>query len=200
MEDREKIEDDEYKKRVKELIERVEKGDNSPEMYRQLLEKIDEVKRKAISIIDEEFRNIKAKSRKIRFISIKDKESRNIKAIFGFVFALREYYSIKSDPNFPFSKDGLQEEIDVLYKLIYDELKKPNLSIPERWSILERRRILKDMEVFLGTENMEYFSKNYKLKKLIRFKFEHTKYYKYYACCWTIAFIVLLTIFFAQRL
>ena len=59
---------------------------------------------------------------------------------------------------------------------------------------MERRRILKDMEVILGTENREDFSKKHNLKKLTRFKFEDTKYYKYYACCWTITVIVLITL------
>ena len=42
-------EQEEYKKRKKALIERVEKGENSPEMYLQLLDKIGQVKQKAFS-------------------------------------------------------------------------------------------------------------------------------------------------------
>lgn len=191
-------EQEEYKERIKKLVERVEKGENSPEAYRQLLEKLDEIKRRAISIVEEEYRRVKANSRKISIISIEDKVSRKDKAIFGFVFVLREYNLLKKDPNFPFSKDGLQEEIDALYKLIYDELKKHNLFLPDRWNILERREILKHIGVILGTENMEYFRKNYNLKRISGFKFEHTKYYKYFVIFWTIAVIILLSILFTM--
>jgi len=157
----------------------VEKGELSPEGYRQFLEKIGQVKHSAISITN--------------------KTSRNEKAIIGFVHALREYYWLKDDLKFPYEKDHFPKKIKALYKLIYNELLKPP-NIPVRWALDDKRRIVENIRKVLGEENTEYFIKKYKVNRLLRLKFEDTKYYKYYAICWAITVIVLLTIFFAQRL
>lgn len=167
---------EEYQKRIKELIERAEKGENSPESYRQLLEKLGQVKQSAISIIR--------------------KSHRNDKAIIGFVFVLREYYRLSADPKYPFEKGKFQEEIDSLYKLIYEELKKPNKYIPDTWDIDEKKKILRNMRVVLGAENIEQFCKKYNIRKLVRLKLHMRKGYEYYAYCWIITVITLLIIFF----
>ena len=171
---------EEYKNRIKKLIDRVEEGENSSEAYRQLLEKLEQVKRSAISKMS--------------------KSSRNEKVIVGLVYILREYYWLSTDPKYPFEKDNLLKEIDELYKLIARELRKPNPNIPLRWDIDEKRRILRNMKTVLGEENINYFIKKYKLRRIVRLKFEMRKSYKYYVYFWIIAFIILLTIFIAQRL
>ena len=81
-------ENEEFKKRIKKLIDRVEEGENSPEAYQQLLDKLEQVKNVAIS---------KTK-----------KQDRNEKSIVGFVFAIREYYGLRNDPNYPFDKEDLR--------------------------------------------------------------------------------------------
>ncbi|NHJ21819.1 MAG: hypothetical protein EAX91_12810 [Candidatus Lokiarchaeota archaeon] len=172
-------ENDEYKNRIKKLIERVEKGENSLEAYKQLLEKIEQVKITAI------FRT--------------KKRERNEKAIVGFTYAIREYYRLIFDPNYPFNKEDLKKKIDAIYKLIYKEFLKITPYCPDRWDLDNKRRIVENMRKVLGTENVEYFIKKYRIRRLIRLKFEMTKYYKYYVICWTIAFIVLITIFVVQR-
>ena len=176
MEDKD---NEEYKNRIRELIERVEKGENSPEAYQQLLDKLEQIKNVAIS---------KTK-----------RQDRNEKSIVGFVYAIREYYGLRNDPNYPFDKEDLRKKITAIFKLVYYELLKPP-NVPVRWALDDKRRIIENMTKVLGTEIMDIFIKRYKIRRLLRLKFEDTKYYKYYAICWTIAFIVLLTIFFAQRL
>lgn len=172
-------ENEEYKKRIKELIDRIEKGDNSPEAYRQLLLKIEQIKRSAISITE--------------------RQVRNERAIIGFVYALREYYWLRADPKYPFEKDRFLQEINALYKLIARELKKPNPHIPLKWDIDEKRRIVNNMKLVLGEEHISYFIKKYKIRRILRLKFEMREGYKYYVCCWIIAFIVLLSIWIGQR-
>jgi DNA-binding transcriptional regulator PaaX len=173
-------ENEDYKKRVKDLIDRVEKGENSPEAYRQLLEKIEQIKRSAISKIN--------------------KASRNEKVIIGFVYILREYYWLRDNPKYPFGKDHILEEIDALYKLIYKELQKPDPYLPDRWDIDEKKRIFSNIREVLGTENMDYFCKKHNIRKVVGLKLDMRKGYECYLCCWIIAFIILLIIFFAQRL
>lgn len=97
-------ENEDYKIRVKNLINRVEKDkdNNSLEGYQQLLEKMEEVKQSSISKIN--------------------KSNRNNNAIKGFVYILREYFWLIADPKYPFEKGKLQEKIDSLYKLIYENL------------------------------------------------------------------------------
>ena len=176
----EKEDVEEYKKRIRELVERVEKGENSPEVYQQLLDKLEQIKNVAISETK--------------------RHDRNEKSIVGFVYAIREYYGLRNDPNYPFDKEDLRKKITAIFKLVYKEILKPIPSVPHRWDYDNKRRIIENMTKVLGTEIMDIFIKRYKIRRLLRLKFEDTKYYKYYAICWTIAFIVLLTIFFAQRL
>ena len=176
MEDKD---NEEYKNRIRELIERVEKGENSPEAYQQLLDKLEQIKNVAIS---------KTK-----------RHDRNEKSIVGFVYAIREYYGLRNDPNYPFDKEDLRKKITAIFKLIYKELLKPP-NIPVRWALDNKRRIVENMTKVLGTEIMDIFIKRYKIRRLLRLKFEEKKIFKYYAVCWTITFIVLLTIFIAQRL
>ena len=85
MNELEDKENEEYKNRIRELIERVEKGENSPEAYQQLLDKLEQIKNVAIS---------KTK-----------RQDRNEKSIVGFVFAVREYYRLRNDPSYPFDKE-----------------------------------------------------------------------------------------------
>ena len=174
----EKEAQEEYRKRIKELVERVEKGENSPEAYQQLLDKLEKIKNVAISETK--------------------RHNRNEKSIVGFVYAIREYYGLRNDPNFPFDKEDLRKKITKIFKLIYKELLKPP-NVPVRWALDNKRRIVENMTKVLGTEIMDIFIRRYKIRRLLRLKFEDTKYFKYYAICWTITFIVLLTIFFAQR-
>lgn len=179
MNDLEDKDNEEYKNRIRELIERVEKGENSPEAYQQLLDKLEQIKNVAIS---------KTK-----------RHDRNEKSIVGFVYAIREYYGLRNDPNYPFDKEDLRKKITAIFKLIYKELLKPP-NIPVRWALDNKRRIVENMTKVLGTEIMDIFIKRYKIRRLLRLKFEEKKIFKYYAVCWTITFIVLLTIFIAQRL
>lgn len=158
----------------------MEKGENSPEMYQQLLDKIGQVKQKAIAITN--------------------KKNRNEKTIFGFVFVLREYYWLRADPMYPFKKNQIQEEIDALYKLIYKELKKRNRSLPGRFDIDDRKKILRNMRVALGSENMTYFCKKYKIGNSIRIDPLTKKWEENALCFICIAIVILLTIFFIQRL
>lgn len=179
MGEKEREDQEDYKKRIKELIERVEKGDNSPEAYQQLLDKLEQIKNVAIS---------KTK-----------RQDRNEKSIVGFVFAIREYYGLRNDPNYPFDKEDLRKKITKIFKLVYKEILKPIPSIPHRWDYDNKRRIVENMTKVLGTEIMDIFIKRYKIRRLLRLKFEDTKYFKYYVCCWIIAFFVLLSIWIDQR-
>ena len=66
--------------------------------------------------------------------------------------------------------------MDVLYKLIYEELKKPSLYFqnlnPYRRSIVDitdKRRILREITRVWGEENTRKFYKDYDVRKLVHF-------------------------------
>ena len=174
-------ENEDYKDRIKKLIERVEKGESSPEAYQQLLDKLEEVKEKVRSITK--------------------RQDRKEKAIVGFVFVVREYYELKADSNYPFNKKDLDKKIDAIYKLIVKELWKPIPSIPHKWDIPNKKKIAENIRMVLGEENYEYFYKKFKIKKIFHLRFEekYPKATNWYFCLWTIAFIVLVIIWFIQR-
>ena len=202
----------EYKKRIKKIIENVEDKEKykDNELYQELLEKLEVGKQIAINNTNAIYRNekslkgenspvfyrqllYKVEQVKITAILRTKKHERIEKAIVGFVHAIRKYYELIDDSNYPFNKYDLKTKIKELYKLIYNELLKPP-NIPVRWALDDKRRILNNMKTVLGEENMSYFMKKYKAKRLIRLKFEDTKYFKYYAICWIIAFIILITL------
>ena len=59
--------------------------------------------------------------------------------------------------------------IDILYELIYEQLKKPNPYFPKEnpLEIAEKRKILKNMENILGVKKIKQFKKKYNLSKLV---------------------------------
>jgi len=161
MEEKDKKDSEEYKKRIKDLIDRVEKSKDKgtnidgPITYQLLIEKVEQVKQKAISKIDPEFRDEKL--------------------IVVFVYMIREYYWLRADPRYPNEPDQFLDEIDDLYRLIYAELKKLSLftihySPEERKRIekIQKRRIVNKMTQILGMENISNdFYKNYNVNDLI---------------------------------
>ncbi|MFX0025637.1 MAG: hypothetical protein ACFE8M_04420 [Candidatus Hermodarchaeota archaeon] len=161
MEGKDKDNEDEYKERIKKLIDRIEKGkDNNtntvtPEMYQLFLEKLEELKLKVISKMNHEYRDE-------RLIVI-------------LVYVIREYYWLRADPKYPNEKDQFLDKIDELYKLIYEELKKPSPFVshytPEERKNVERfqrRRIVYRMTQVLGLTNVSNdFNKKYNVHELM---------------------------------
>jgi len=141
MDEKEKFEDEGYKKRIKDLIDSVEKGKDIPEGYQQILEAKEMLLRTTISRIHPSYRN----ERIILILS----------------YLIRDYYRRGTDPN---EKEQFQEEIDYLFKLIYEELKKPSLYFPnlnpyrkKTADYMEKRRILDKMIQVLGVEKINQF-------------------------------------------
>lgn len=158
MDKKEKIENDEYKERIKELIDIVEKNKeiykDTPEGYQRVVEEKESLKQTAISRINPNYRNE-------RIILI-------------FVYLIRDYNRRIADPIVAIDKDQLQKEIDSLYKLIYEELKKPSLYNPNlnpnrrnTADLIERRRILEKMAQVLGVEELDQFYKEYNIDDLV---------------------------------
>lgn len=86
---------------------------------------------------------------------------------------IRYFYKLKASKTLT-GKDKLQEEIDALFKLIYEELKKPSPHIPltkhkEYHEKLDKRRIVGEITKLLGLENMNNdFFKKYDTKLVLK--------------------------------
>lgn len=155
-----------YNKRVKELIDKAEKEKdgvkNTSVGEAQLLEAQELQLKTAKSIIHPYFRNVKI--------------------ILVFTYAIRDYYKRRADST---EKNQFREEIDPLYKLIFEELKKSSQFIhdyPNRTQqaeFLDKRRILRTMGEVLGPENLNEFYRKYCIYKLIysasSWEFKHRK-------------------------
>ncbi|NHJ22527.1 MAG: hypothetical protein EAX91_16390 [Candidatus Lokiarchaeota archaeon] len=146
MEDKEL---EEYKRRILELIENVEKSKDIPFGEQQVIDSRKKLLQIAKAGINPNYR------REILIIV--------------FTHTIRDYYKKRADPN---ETENFQEEIDELYRLIYEELRKPSPYIPDsdpkhQFEIADRRRILRRMTSVLGVENINQFKKDYKLKKLV---------------------------------
>ena len=174
MEDKD---NEEYKNRIKELIERVEKDKDNPEGYQKLIE-IEELKNIAITHTNPNFRNEKS--------------------IIAFTFIIREYYRSRADPNYSTEEGQFQEEIDALYKLIYEELRKSKKftlfddisDINKKGDKLDKKRIINDMTKVLGMENINRdFYKYYKISDIMRPE-KYTK--EIVRCILTLVFQLLL--------
>lgn len=146
MDEKEKIEDQEYKKRIKELVDRLEKGKNTDtsEVYRELLEGIEYTKQIAITNIN------------LKYL--------NDRSLMGFIILIQEYYNLREDAKSPFGRDQFQEEIEILYELINIELKKSNPfiyhsnpKVKEKLEARYKKRILTRMKELLGSENVKQF-------------------------------------------
>ena len=93
--------------------------------------------------------------------------------LLAFVFTIRDYYKKRKEI---FVGSQFQEEIDELYKLIYEELIKPNPYISnsdprfkKKMEKLDRKRILNKMTKILGLENLfRDFYKHYDVKEATR--------------------------------
>lgn len=155
MENREKIEDEEYKKRIKDLVDRVEKDKDA-----------------SVSLVELQIINIKEhllEPEKSRIHPYYRSEG----IIYVFYTIIRYFYKLKASKSLT-GKDKLQEEIDALFKLIYEELKKPSPHIPltkhkEYHEKLDKRRIVGEMTKLLGLENMNNdFFKKYDTKLVLK--------------------------------
>lgn len=152
MENREKIEDEEYKKRMKELVEKVEKNkDKDVPMGEQ-------------QIIDAKKRIMQTAKSKLH------PDFRNEMALMIFTFQLKDYLKERAEST---EKDLLQKEIDDISQLIINELKKPsayNINYKtnriDNREIYDKRRILGKMGMVLGRDHMNAFYEKYKINKL----------------------------------
>lgn len=158
MDDKDKIEAEEYKKRIKEFIDRVEKDKDktkdSPISEQQVIEAKETLKQTAISKIHPDYRSERI--------------------VLVFAYMIRDYYRRKADPNIPTEKEQFQEEIDALYNLIYEELKKPSLNFlnlsPYRrktTDLMEKRSTLEKMTKILGVEHITLFYNEYDIYSLV---------------------------------
>ncbi len=146
---------EEYKKRIKELIERVEKTEDKDSQYTEQ------------DIIEAKERLLQSAKSKIH------PYFRREMILLAFVYNIRDYYKKRAESK---NKGKFQEEIDNLYNLIFKELIKTNPMIPsfnrrfkKKGERLDRKRILKKMTRILGMENLfRDFYKHYDIKEATR--------------------------------
>lgn len=146
MEDKE---DEEFKKRIRELVKNVEKKDADSQYTEQdLIEARERLIQKIKRITQEE----KFRSERILLTS---------------TYWIQSLYKHKIE-------DQHQDEIDTFYEIIFEQLKKPSMYIPNPdptrpnpIEIADKKRILRNMEKVLGEEEMNRFKKKYNLSKLI---------------------------------
>ncbi len=143
----EKEDVEEYRKRIRDLVERVEntKDKNSKYTEQDLIER----KEKLLQTITRITKESKFRSERI--------------------IATLTYW-INSIHKYKAENDHIP--IDTLYKLIYEQLKKSNLFIPKlnikgdnQLEIADKRSILRNMEVILGVERVNQFKKKYNINR-----------------------------------
>lgn len=154
MSDKEKLENKEYKKRIEKMIAKIEKEKEFPEDYQRLLEAMEKLKQTAIFNINPTYRNDMS--------------------VLGFIALIGGYFSFRKDPNFPSEENQFQEEIDFLYDLIYQEMKKTNLLLfkfnqaeREHLDVIHKIRIIKTMKRFLGEQNVNQFYNEFNIQELL---------------------------------
>ena len=118
----------------------------------------------------------------------------------------------KRTQTFPLPKEGNTRFYFLTYNGIYTVEKKEddlgNNRLPlsplflEAHEVITQARIVENIRQVLGEENFEFFYKKFKIKRILHVPFEdkYPKATTLYMCLWTIAFIILLIIFFIQRL
>jgi len=184
MENEEKEEED-YKKRMRALASKLEKnkdidtplGEEQYEERRELNEELRDlsIKMKKYKEVDSRYTSEyyqdllgeyeKAKQRAISKIN---PQYRSEQSVVDFVFIIREMNLVINDPKYPNKNDKFQEEIDSLYELIYEELKKPSPFLPKGVpntispeEIQDKKRIIWTMTNILGADKMpKDFSKS----------------------------------------
>lgn len=144
MEDKDKDDKDDYKKRIKDVIKKLNKnsGLGLPEDELELIEEGERIKQTIISKIHPDYLN----KNTIRML----------------VIMIRGYYKLRGITKVPSDEEQYQDKIDELYALIYEEFKKPspyfpdaNLDSKNNEDLIDKRRIYWQMFTFLGKENIE---------------------------------------------
>lgn len=150
--------DEDYKKRVQELVDKIEKEKD---------------KTKDTSIGEEQI--LEAKERLLKTAKSKiHPDFRDFKIVFVFAYTIRDYYRRRAESP---EKDKFQEEIDTLYRLIYEELKKPNPFLLNYDStrknyaeISDKRRVIGHVAMVLGKEKMTKFNEKFHITELLQGK------------------------------
>lgn len=155
MSELEDKENEEYRKRIRDLAERLEKDKDKESAIgeQQVIEAKEQLLQTAKSGIHPYYRREMI--------------------IMVFVYTIRDYYKKRADST---EKEQFQKEIDALYKLIFEELIKPSPNIhpsdpkfKKKVEKLDRKRILKNMTRILGMENLfRDFYKHYDIKEATR--------------------------------
>lgn len=145
MEDKE---DEEFKKRIRELVKNVEKKDPDSHYTEQDL----------IDARENLIQKIKRRTQEEKY--------RDEKLILISTLWIQSLYKHKIE-------DQHKDEIDSFYEIIFEQLKKPNMYIPNLYpnrsnpiEIADKKRILREMEKVLGEKEMNRFKKKYNLSKL----------------------------------
>lgn len=137
---------EEYKKRITEMVEKIEKSEEILEKYQQILGKMINFNQSVI---------------------LRNTPLRSDQRIFAFMILIEEYYILLEDPIF-LNKDIFQEDIDFLYDLIYLELKKESPFVvnnkyrftktqKEIFEGRNRYKMINYMKKLLGEENVKQF-------------------------------------------
>lgn len=149
---------EEYRKRIKELVDKIEKE-----------------KDKTIDPSIGEAQVLEAQERLLQTAKSKiHPDFRDFKIVFVFAYTIRDYYRRRAES---LEKDLFQEEIDTLYRLIYEELKKPNPFLLNYDStrknyaeISDKRRVLGHIAMVLGKEKMTKFYEKFHIAELLQVK------------------------------
>lgn len=180
---------EEYKKRITEMVEKIEKSEEILEKYQQILGKMINFNQSVI---------------------LRNTPLRSDQRIFAFMILIEEYYILLEDPIF-LNKDIFQEDIDFLYDLIYLELKKESPFVvnnkyrftktqKEIFEGRNRYKMINYMKKLLGEENVKQFYKKYNISDLLGKKFFFFQknvddFIPTPASLKTIVFLIIFTIF-----
>lgn len=146
MEDKE---DEEFKKRIRELVKNVEKKDPDSNYTEQ---DVTEARERLMQ-------NIKSRTQEEKY--------RDERIIIMSTYWIQSLYKNKIE-------DQHQDEIDTCYEVLSEQLKKPSMHIPNLdptrpnpLELTDKKRILRNMENVLGKDKVDFFRRRYNLQIFI---------------------------------
>lgn len=158
---------EEQEKRVKEILDLIEKDKESFDDYQIMVEILEDIKRSSISDIN---------------------EKRNDISIIGLAVVIRGYENLIADPKAPYDKFRFRDEMKYLFDSISKELEKPSsfMHSEQQFHIILRK--LWGKEVFKG------FCKKYEIHDL-SLPVENVNYW-IFACLLIVLIFLIIIIFF----
>ncbi|NVM17047.1 MAG: hypothetical protein HWN80_04975 [Candidatus Lokiarchaeota archaeon] len=159
---------EEREKRVKELLDKIEKDKESFDDYQIMLEILEDIKCSSISDIG---------------------EKRNNTSIIGLAVVIRGYENLIADSKAPYDKFRFRDEMNYLYEIVSKELKKSSSFIRNE------QRIQIYLRKLWGKEEFKDFCKKYDIRN-ISLPVQNVSFWMLSCLLFVLIFLLLIVFFY----